>query len=317
MLARRLLIVSSSAALHFGSAALVLLLTGTGDRSPIFIDLVSDAQTIEPERLDPAPAAPPRAVITARRPQADRPMVPARSEAPASSGPVAAPAPRDEKPPASSPGAEPPGEARAEARQRVEATPPPGSGSGEPAPALTARKTPLAMAELSSEIPVGGDGRGADGRGVERGGGEAGEDGGGSGSRAGPMAGGSSSSGSEALREPQGGGAGPSLATAGEGRDAIPAEYGPYLQGFRRRVQESLEYPLSARRRGLSGTVELEVLLESSGRVSAVRLISSSSHAVLDDAALRAVQGLAAEPFPARLPRRPLRIRLPLTFELR
>jgi periplasmic protein TonB len=131
------------------------------------------------------------------------------------------------------------------------------------------------------------------------------------------MAGGSPSSGSGVAGGPQGGGAGTSLAAAGEGRDAIPAEYGPYLQGFRRRVQASLEYPLSARRRGLSGTVELEVLLESSGRVSAVRLISSSSHAVLDDAALRAVQGLAAEPFPAPLPRRPLRIRLPLTFELR
>jgi periplasmic protein TonB len=313
MLARRLLIVSSSAALHFGSAALMLLLTGAGDRSPIFIDLVSDAQTTEPERADPGPA-PPRAVVTARRPRADRPMASTRSEAPASSAPVAAPAPRDEKPRPSSPGAEAPREAQAEPSQRAEATPPPGSGSGEPAPALTAPNTPLAMAELSSEIPVSREGGGANGRGVGRGGGE---DGSGSGSRAGPKAGGSSSSGSGAAREPQGGGAGSSLATAGEGRDAIPAEYGPYLQGFRRRVQESLEYPLSARRRGLSGTVELEVLLESSGRVRAVRLISSSSHPVLDDAALRAVQGLAAEPFPARLPRRPLRIRLPLTFELR
>jgi periplasmic protein TonB len=316
MLARRLLIVSSSAALHFGSAALVLLLTAAGDRSPIFIDLVSEGQTIEPERADPTPA-PPRAVVTARRLRAERPMVPTRSEAPASRAPMAAPPPRDEKPPASPPAAKLPREAKAEPSQPVEATTPPGSGSGEPAPALTAHNLPLAMAELSSEIRTGGDGGGAKSRGVGRGGGEAGADGSGSGSRAKSGAGGSSSAGSAAARGPQGGGAGTSLATAGEGRDAIPAEYGPYLQGFRRRVQESLEYPLSARRRGLSGTVELEVLLESSGRVSAVRLISSSNHAVLDDAALRAVQGLAAEPFPAPLPRRPLRIRLPLTFELR
>jgi periplasmic protein TonB len=314
MLARRFLIVSSSAALHFGSAALVLLLTGAGDRSPIFIDLVSEGQTIEPERADPTPA-PPRAVVTAGRLRAERPMVPTRSEAPASRAPMAAPPPRDEKPLASPPGAKPPREAQAEPSQPVEATTPPGSGSGEPAPALTAHNLPLAMAELSSEIRAGGDGGGAKGRGVGRGGGEAGADGGGSGSRAGP--GGSSSPGSGAAGGPPGGGAGSSLATAGEGHDAIPAEYGPYLQAFRRRVQESLDYPLSARRRGLSGTVELEVLLESSGRVSAVRLISSSNHAVLDDAALRAVQRLAAEPFPAPLPRRPLRIRLPLTFELR
>ncbi len=103
----------------------------------------------------------------------------------------------------------------------------------------------------------------------------------------------------------------------GDGRGGIPPEYGPYLQRFRRRVQESLRYPLTARRQGLSGLVELEVLLEPSGRVSAVRLVSSSAHALLDEAALLAVKGLSAEPFPEALPRRPLRIRLPLVFELR
>ena len=114
-----------------------------------------------------------------------------------------------------------------------------------------------------------------------------------------------------------GAGAPMALAPPGGAPDAIPAEYGPYLGRFRRRVQESLGYPLAARRQGLSGTVEVEVLLEPSGRVSAVRLVASSSHAVLDDAALLAVKGLSPEPFPDPLPRRPLRIRLPLAFELR
>jgi periplasmic protein TonB len=115
------------------------------------------------------------------------------------------------------------------------------------------------------------------------------------------------------------GGAGSPLAAASPGGvpDAMPAEYGPYLDRFRRRVSDSLGYPLAARRQGLSGTVEVEVVLEPSGRLSAVRLVSSSSHAVLDEAALLAVKGLSPEPFPDLLPRRPLRIRLPLTFELR
>lgn len=314
MLARRFLIVSSSAALHFGWGALALLLTGAGDTSPILIDLVSDAQTTEQEGPDSAPA-PLRAVVTARRPRTARPMASAPNEAPASSAPTRAPASRDERPPAPSPGAQPELHAQAESPPHVE--PSPGAGPGEPAPALAAPNTPLAIAESSSEIPARGEGGSAPDGVAGKGRSEAGEKGSGQGLRAGPTPGTSSGSGPGTAGGSPGEGTGSSLAAAGEGRDTIPAEYGPYLQGFRRRVQESLEYPLTARRRGLSGTVELEVLLESSGRVSAVRLISSSRHAVLDDAALRAVQGLAAEPFPDRLPRRPLRVRLPLTFELR
>src|SRR5437660_324608 len=47
------------------------------------------------------------------------------------------------------------------------------------------------------------------------------------------------------------------LGTPGPGAGTIPAEYGPYLLRFRQRVQESLVYPLAARRQGLRGSVEL------------------------------------------------------------
>lgn len=106
------------------------------------------------------------------------------------------------------------------------------------------------------------------------------------------------------------------LATS-DGRGGIPPEYGPYLERFRRRVQETVHYPLTARRQGVAGTVELEVLLEPTGRIGAARVIASSSHPMLDEAALEAVRRLSAEPIPDALPRRPLRIRLPLAFELR
>jgi protein TonB len=115
------------------------------------------------------------------------------------------------------------------------------------------------------------------------------------------------------------GGAGALLALAvpGDGRGGVPAEYGPYLARFRQRIQEALVYPLAARRQGLSGTVELEVLMDPTGRIRGVQLVSSSSHGVLDEAALETVRGLAPLPLPEYLPRRPLKIRLPVVYRLR
>jgi protein TonB len=107
------------------------------------------------------------------------------------------------------------------------------------------------------------------------------------------------------------------LAAPGESRSSVPAEYGPYLARFRQRIQDALVYPLAARRQGLSGSVELEVLVEPSGQIRSVRLLSSSSHAVLDEAALDTVRALPPLPLPEYLPRRPLKIRLPVVFHLR
>jgi protein TonB len=103
---------------------------------------------------------------------------------------------------------------------------------------------------------------------------------------------------------------------------AIPGDggagaYGPYLAALRRRLQEALEYPAAARRRGLSGTVHLEIALEATGRVSDVLLVRSSSHAVLDAAALAAARNLRGVPFPPDVRPRALRVRLPVVFELR
>jgi TonB family protein len=46
-------------------------------------------------------------------------------------------------------------------------------------------------------------------------------------------------------------------------------------------------------------------------------VVVSSSHPLLDEAAVEAVRSLPPLPLPEHLPRRPLRIRLPLVFELR
>ena len=114
------------------------------------------------------------------------------------------------------------------------------------------------------------------------------------------------------------GGAGSRLALAGPGagRGNIPPEFGPYLAGFRQRLQKSLIYPLVARRRGLEGRVEIELVLEPSGRVRDVAVVLSSSYALLDDAAVEAVKSIPPEPLPLQAKRQTLRVRLPVVFQL-
>lgn len=114
-----------------------------------------------------------------------------------------------------------------------------------------------------------------------------------------------------------GGGSLLALAGPGAGRGEVPPEFGPYLARFRERIQESVVYPLAARRRGLAGRVEVELLLEPSGRVRDLAVVSSSSHILLDEAAVEAVRSLVPQPLPEYLPRRPLRVRLPVIFQLR
>jgi len=94
------------------------------------------------------------------------------------------------------------------------------------------------------------------------------------------------------------------------------AEYAEYLAQLRQRIQESLRYPLTARRRGLSGTVHLEVTIRPDGAIAAVTIVESSSYSALDDAALEAVRSLRPMPFPAGVPPRRLYVRVPVIFTL-
>ena len=136
---------------------------------------------------------------------------------------------------------------------------------------------------------------------------------------AGAMPGEAASSGASARAGQPGGGASgtpQALAQPGPDRGDPPGEFGPYLARFRRLIQEHVVYPLAARRQGLSGRVELEVLLDPGGRVRAVTLVTSSAHGLLDEAAIEAVRRVPSVPMPDHLPRRTLRVRLPVIFEL-
>jgi len=95
------------------------------------------------------------------------------------------------------------------------------------------------------------------------------------------------------------------------------AEYGPYLTALRERIQQSVRYPASARRRGLAGTVGVEILILANGTIGDVTLLESSTHALLDAAALDTIRALPRMPLPPELPARPLRVRVPVVFQLR
>ncbi|HET9491697.1 MAG TPA: energy transducer TonB [Methylomirabilota bacterium] len=102
----------------------------------------------------------------------------------------------------------------------------------------------------------------------------------------------------------------------GEGGEALPGVYRDYLAGLRQRIHEALRYPPAARRRGLTGAVTIELTVLPSGVISDVKVVHSSSHSLLDDAAVETVQELRAQRFPPNVPARPLRVRLPVVFQL-
>jgi protein TonB len=117
-------------------------------------------------------------------------------------------------------------------------------------------------------------------------------------------------------REPTIGASGSARSAPGGGADEA-LRYTAYLERWRDRIQGALRYPAAARRRGLAGTVHLEITVDPRGRLREARVVQSSPHPILDEAALESVRGLGPEPFPPGLPPRTLRVRLPVVFALR
>jgi len=81
-------------------------------------------------------------------------------------------------------------------------------------------------------------------------------------------------------------------------------KYAAYLQDWRTKVERigNLNYPDEAKRQKLHGNLLLQVTVRSDGSVADIRLVKSSGHKVLDDAAIRIVR-LAApfSPFPPEI----------------
>jgi protein TonB len=94
------------------------------------------------------------------------------------------------------------------------------------------------------------------------------------------------------------------------------SEYSVYYAQLRQRIQEGLRYPPVARRRGVTGTVQLEIAVAVDGGIADVSVIGSSSHGMLDRAAVAAARSVRRVPFPPDVQPRPLLVRLPVVFEL-
>lgn len=81
-------------------------------------------------------------------------------------------------------------------------------------------------------------------------------------------------------------------------------KYASYMQAWVAKVERmgNLNYPDAATRRGLTGTLLLDVALLPDGRVEKITLLRSSGHKVLDDAAIRIVRLCAPyAPFPPNI----------------
>lgn len=75
-------------------------------------------------------------------------------------------------------------------------------------------------------------------------------------------------------------------------------KYASYMNDWVAKVERvgNLNYPDAARRQGISGNLMLQVSINADGSVRTIRLLRSSGHKVLDDAAVRIVQ--LAAPYP-------------------
>lgn len=76
----------------------------------------------------------------------------------------------------------------------------------------------------------------------------------------------------------------------------VTAVYGDTIRDQILRIG-TLNYPDEARRRNLSGTVHLDIVILPSGKVAGIYILRSSGHKVLDDAAVRIAE-IAASNFP-------------------
>jgi protein TonB len=275
-----LLVLPLSLALHAGAALAVLtLLPHESTLSPLFIDL-----TLPESSALPTPAPQPRSRDRAASPRAARSMTAVRQASEPLSSPSASVVPSSARAVID--------EARPEHEERVAEAPITGSSESiAPVSGATETEHPADAPAVRSGLAASVDG------------GLAGND----------LPGGRTSGVSASAGRPSDAAA---LATGPGGGDGPGAEYGPYLAGVRRQIAESLQYPLAARRRRLTGTVQLEIVIRANGSIAAADVVQSSMHAILDDAALGTVKALPRMPFPPDVPARQLRVRLPIIFTL-
>ena len=135
-------------------------------------------------------------------------------------------------------------------------------------------------------------------------------------------AGGSAATGGSGLAGDSGGGAagsrdGAALARGVPGDGAGDGVPDMMYDELLRRLRRALVYPSQARQRRLMGVVELVLEIQPSGTITQVTVVASSSHQILDDAAVETLRGLGRLTFPPGVRPRKLSVRVPVVYELR
>jgi protein TonB len=99
-----------------------------------------------------------------------------------------------------------------------------------------------------------------------------------------------------------------SIREVGPNERALVGAYVAYVSS---EVHRDWGYPRRALRRGLEGTVTIEIFVDENGAIVSARVVSSSGHEILDEAALEAVAslvGLRPPPGEVSWTHRPIRI---------
>jgi len=90
-----------------------------------------------------------------------------------------------------------------------------------------------------------------------------------------------------------------------------------YLDLVADMLQRHQHYPLSARRRGLSGQVILQFTIHADGRITDPQITDSTGHAVFRTASLGVLKRVGKmPPFPPELRQRQLTVKIPILYEL-
>jgi len=76
------------------------------------------------------------------------------------------------------------------------------------------------------------------------------------------------------------------------------------------------DYPLLCRKRGYQGTVIIDVLVSQEGKVSDLRLATSSGYTILDQAALRSVKTWLFHPGTRGEEKVDMWVKVPVRFQL-
>lgn len=90
-----------------------------------------------------------------------------------------------------------------------------------------------------------------------------------------------------------------------------------YVDGLRSWIERHKTYPRQAQRLGISGQVVVMLEVDHRGFFQNLTLSESSTHAILDEAALSLLRGIGSyRPFPDYLKQSKIRVRLPIQYVL-